>query len=49
MTMRSETMDPFGPIEELMGDDGRTLISRTMEMELIGGRESSNEGNKYNR
>ncbi len=39
-------MDPFGPIDELMGDDGGTLISRTMEMELIGGRESSKEGNK---
>ncbi len=36
MTMKSETMDPFGPIEELMGDDGGTLISRTMKMKLIG-------------
>lgn len=49
MAMKSETMDPFGPIEELMGDDGGTLISRTMKMELIGGREASKEDNKESR
>jgi hypothetical protein len=32
-----------------MEDDERTLISRTMEMELIGEREASKEGNKESR